>query len=309
MYITLSILVLFFGVVLWAYFSKKIGVRTTVVLIAAGMLLSQLTTIGRFVQDQKNATLFRQNIQKAIDKVNEHEVPPSSPIPKTIVQVWVQKDGGPSQIPADQIQFMKTMKEMHPNYNHLFFESDDVIEFLQKNYPEYLTTYNRLPMFIQKLDFFRYLAIYHYGGFYFDLDIEPKIPLDDSVRNHSAVFPVDEYLNAQSCAHGRMEDICMQGQNFLLGQYAFGAVAKHPFIKELVDGIHRNIDMYITAAKQMRTPSEKHNFVFKTTGPDFVTQCYVDSSPSEKTNVFILSNGERQVFGNYAIHQYAGLWK
>lgn len=311
MAITLILLIVLFAVILWAAFTHKISTRTTVLLLLLAMAVSQLDAIFQFLAEQRNHAIFRKNIQDRIDKINSNERPVSSPsgIPKTIIQIWVQKDCGPSVLPADQLQYIKAMKDMHPQFNHLFFESSDVLEFLQKNYPEYYITYQRLPIFIQKLDFFRYLAIYHYGGFYFDTDVEPKIALDDAVRNHSSVFPVDEYMNAESCLHPRMSDICAKGQNFLLGQYAFGAVAKHPFVKRLVDKIHQNVDMYVEAAKHMKTQSEIHHYVFKTTGPDFVSECYTELDLSAKSDIYILSNGERQVFGDYAVHQYAGLWK
>jgi hypothetical protein len=99
------------------------------------------------------------------------------------------------------------------------------------------------------------------------------------------------------------------GQNFLLGQYAFGATAKHPFMKVLVDKIKENLSNYILVANKMKEMDRNsiHYFVYKTTGPDFVTDCYVQFQNKEQ--MYILSNGKRQVFGDYATHKYFGLWK
>jgi mannosyltransferase OCH1-like enzyme len=191
----------------------------------------------------------------------------------------------------------------------MFFDGDDIDTFFKDNYLEYYDTYKNLPIFIQKLDFFRYLALYHYGGFYFDMDVEPFKPLDESILNHSAVFPVDEYANSIDCQNPRMNSYCLVGQNFLLGQYAFGATAKHPFMKVLLDQIKQNVDNYNEIAKQIdkRGKESIHYFVYKTTGPDFVTDCYVQYK--SKNQLYILSNGKRQVFGDYATHKYVGLWK
>ena len=159
-------------------------------------------------------------------------------------------------------------------------------------------------MFIQKVDFFRYLAIYHYGGFYMDIDIEMQKPLDDAIRNHSAVFPIDEYIEDLRCSQSRFEPICEKQLQFLLGQYMFAASPRHPFIKHLVDNIHENIDLYIQLHKEDPTSDI---YVYRTTGPDFVSYLYSDYTA--KNQMYILSNGKRQMFGDYAEHQYYGSWK
>ena len=112
------------------------------------------------------------------------------------------------------------------------------------HYPSYYSTYLNLPVKIQKIDFFRYVAIYHYGGFYLDLDMN-ILQCFDKLLKYSFVFPVDEYIDIRLCKHTRYRPYCDRGQTFLLGQYAFAAEPKHPFIKELIDRIHRNINKYI----------------------------------------------------------------
>jgi mannosyltransferase OCH1-like enzyme len=247
-------------------------------------------------------------IEEAFEN-NKSESTPIETIPHIIIQVWVQKDGGNPMIPANQIKYMENFRKLNPSFEHMFFDGHDIDEFFKSNYVEYYDTYNRLPYFIQKLDFFRYLAIYHYGGFYFDLDVEPHKPLDEYILNHSAVFPVDEYANSTDCKNPRMNLFCSMGQKFLLGQYAFGATANHPFMKLLVDTIKHNLEEYIKSSIKINNSSKDniHYFVYKTTGPDFVTDCYVRYP--NKNQLYILSNGKRQVFGDYATHKYIGTWK
>jgi mannosyltransferase OCH1-like enzyme len=247
---------------------------------------------------------FDPKIQTIIDALNQKESPVVEPIPKIIIQIWIQKDGGKLQIPGDQIEYMNKMRQLNPGFQHLFFNNDDVQKFFESNYPEYYDTYKKLPAFIQKLDFFRYLAVYHYGGFYFDMDVDPIKPLDADITNHHAVFPIDEYGDDRSCSNSRMMATCKKGRPFLLGQYAFGTTAKHPFLKYVVDKIRNNVDTYIDVAKQIENAKKEHAhyFVFKTTGPDFITDCYNRYNKTEQ--FFILSNGKRQVFGDYATHNY-----
>jgi hypothetical protein len=80
-------------------------------------------------------------------------------------------------------------------------------------------------------------------------------------------------------------------------------------MKVLADKIRDNLSRYIKIAGQINKKDKNsvHYFVYKTTGPDFVTDCYVQYR--EKEQLYILSNGKRQVFGDYATHKYIGTWK
>jgi len=297
-------IILFLVLLLILYISTKnvYGVIAVVFLLA-------VVQYSSWIQTKKHEP-FEQRMTDIVKKVNEGESAAIETIPRIIIQVWVQKDGEAPRIPANQVQYMNKFRKMNPTFEHMFFNGDDIDLFFKSNYMEYYDTYKRLPFFIQTLDFFRYLAIYHYGGFYFDMDIEPLKPLDNEILNHSAVFPVDEYASKFDCANNpRMQSFCLAGQNFLLGQYAFAATAKHPFMKYVVDQIHQGLEKYIRISKIVN-PEDKdamHYFVYKTTGPDFITDCYVKYP--NKDQLFILSNGKRQMFGNYAEHKYIGLWK
>lgn len=289
--------------------TPHISIKLAVLIFTVVFVASQYDRIYYSWLNMKEQEAFEKRMNEVVKKINENESPAIETIPRIIIQIWVQKDGGPSMIPANQLQYMNKFRELNPAFQHMFFNSTDIDDFFKSNYLEYYSTYKSLPFFIQKLDFFRYLAIYHYGGFYFDMDVEPHKPLDETVLNHSAVFPVDEYANAVDCQNPRMNSYCLLGQNFLLGQYAFGATAKHPFMKLLADKIKQNVDNYIRIAGQIKENDKNvvYYFVYKTTGPDFVTDCYVQYPNKEQ--LYILSNGRRQVFGEYATHKYVGLWK
>ena len=58
--------------------------------------------------------------------------------------------------------------ELHPQFDYEFFDDKKVIQFIQKYYNTYLKYYFSLYPSAYKADLFRYLYIYHYGGFYLD---------------------------------------------------------------------------------------------------------------------------------------------
>ena len=114
-------------------------------------------------------------------------------IPKIIIQTWKTK-----VIPDKYKEDVASVKKYNSDYKYLFFSDDDIEDFLKKNYPKYYETYSKLPVKIQKIDFFRYIAVYHYGGFYFDLDITGMYPLKE-LLDYECVFPVDQNIPKNKC--------------------------------------------------------------------------------------------------------------
>ena len=127
-------------------------------------------------------------------------------------------------------------------------------------------------------------------------------PLDELLK-YDCVFPVDSIIN-NNCNKARYKKYCNKDMNILVGQYAFGAKPHNEFIKLLIDTIHNNIDKYI---EQYKKDGTKLQYVYSTTGPDFVTDVYIDYK--NKNNIHILDYNEGQFFGKYAKHNHYGTWK
>ena len=124
----------------------------------------------------------------------------------------------------------------------------------------------------------------------------------DEILHHNAVFPIDEYINSFNGRFQRYKKFYNNKQYFLLGQYAFAAEPKNPFIKSLIYNIHNNIN------KIIKNVNHNHeDYVYTTTGPDYVSKIYLEYE--DKENIHILDNKKRQYFGDFAQHKYFGSWK
>jgi hypothetical protein len=222
-------------------------------------------------------------------------------IEKNIIQTWKS-----NVIPKKYDSLINSMKKYNPNYNYIFFTDLDIEVFLKKEYYDYYITYLKLPKKIQRIDFFRYIAIYHYGGFYMDLDVLCLKSFDDLLTKE-CIFPVDEIILEGMCKYKRYCYFCKEKFKILLGQYAFAAKSKNKFIKRLIDNIHNNIDDITKKYIEYKKNNNLENFVYITTGPDYVTKEYINYT--DKKNIHILQNGSRQHFGDYAKHNYFGTWK
>ena len=262
-------------------------ITTLIVLIILGFIIYKLYEIN------KNITVNNNLDNRTNTSIISYE---KQTIPKIIIQTWKS-----SSVPQRYMQLIDSIKSNNPDYQYLFFTDGDIEDFLKQNYPEYYQTYLTLPVKIQRIDFFRYIAVYHYGGFYMDLDML-CLKSFDSLLKYNCIFPVDEFIGKHMCNHPRYKPYCDKNYYYLLGQYAFAAAPKHPFIKILIDKIHTNINKYI---KYVNFDSE--DYVYKTTGPDFCTDLYIDYK--DKDDIFVINNGRRQYFGDYAKHNYFGTWK
>lgn len=219
-------------------------------------------------------------------------------IPKIIIQTWKDEN-----IPEKYIPEILSIKKNNPDYKYLFFTDNDIEKFIIDNYPQYYETYLKLPVKIQKIDFFRYIAIYHFGGFYMDLDMHCYTSFDN-LLDYDSVFPQDMTITDSKCEAKliRYLDYCNNTtQRFLLGQYAFAAKKNNPFIKALIDNIVSNLEDII------KFKDNSYLYIYKTTGPDYVTDVYLDWK--DKESIHILRFPDDQCFGRYAVHNHYGTWK
>jgi mannosyltransferase OCH1-like enzyme len=146
----------------------------------------------------------------------------NSTIPKRIIQTGKSVD-----LPPICKAAVANVKLLNPDFEYLFFDNGQVGKFIDNIFAEYRTVFDAFPHPIQRYDFFRYLAVYHFGGFYFDLDLLMSEALSDLLEN-SCVFTfesigINQYLKRNF------------GMHWDIGNYAFGAAPDHPFIRVIID--------------------------------------------------------------------------
>jgi mannosyltransferase OCH1-like enzyme len=229
-------------------------------------------------------------------------------IPKIIIQSWKTKDIDKEfrSIRGHKVNlshWTKELRDNNPDFEYKFFDDGEVVEFIKTNYPEYLDLFNELGHGMN-WDFFRYLAIYKYGGFYFDIDMEINCSLSSLTEGHTAIFPKEWEDSGLSI---------LKEQNllFLVGQYAFAATPKHPFIKQIIDNI---IDPVFEADtwRDFEAQCGRGTKNFFRTGPVLVSQSYITYLKSANPEITILEptpQFDSQQFGNYGAHWAIGSWK
>jgi len=236
---------------------------------------------------------------KNIIDISNNKINSEEKIPRIIIQTWKTKE-----IPEKYIKYVESIKKYNPEFEIKLFSDEDIVNFLSENYPSQYEIYQKIPKIIQKIDYFRYVAIYHYGGFYFDLDMIGLKSIKELCKK-SCIFPIDTIINSKRYLLPRFRPYYKRRLRFLLGQYAFAAEPKHSFIKSLIDNIDKNINNLIIKSKT--SWGKSLNYVYKTTGPDYVTDVFL--SYKKRADITILHFPKDQYFGQYAKHDGQGTWK
>ena len=93
-------------------------------------------------------------------------------IPKNIIQNYESKI---DELPEQAINNISSWKKLNPNWNYLYFDSSERLNFIKNNFDnKWIDIYETLPLNIMKANLFKYMSLYIYGGVYIDLDRFPN---------------------------------------------------------------------------------------------------------------------------------------
>ncbi|MEC4749588.1 glycosyltransferase [Methylomicrobium sp. Wu6] len=229
----------------------------------------------------------------------------NSKIPKRIIQVW----GGSLDLPLFSKASAENIKLLNPEFEYLFFNDESMENFINEHFPEYRSVFDSFRFPIQRFDFFRYLAVYRLGGFYFDMDIFLASNLSE-LLNCECVFPFEELT-----INGFLRQ--EYGMDWEVGNYAFGATAGHPFIHAIIKNcIRAQEDMKWTQAIMRPIPKlfREEYLVFYTSGPGLVSRTLAEY-PDAATQVKVLfpenvcDSKYWNHFGKFGVHVAQGNWR
>lgn len=201
------------------------------------------------------------------------------------------------------------LKVLNPDFEYCFFDNAQVAAFVKNEFPEYLDIFENFRIPIQKYDFFRYLAVFKYGGFYFDTDVFFARGLGDLLA-HECVFPFEELTLSRYLRREHQID-------WEIGNYGFGASAGHPFLAAVIENCVK-AQREPNWIKPMMQPIPRcfrsEYYVLNTTGPGLVTRTLAEN-PQLANRVTILFPEDVcdeytwHQFGDFGIHAMEGSWR
>jgi hypothetical protein len=228
----------------------------------------------------------------------------SKGIPRRIIQT-----GKNANLPLKERAAVTNLRLLNPTFEYMFFDDMQVEDFIDQRFPQYRPVFDSFRFKIQKFDFFRYLAIYHYGGFYFDLDVFLASDLAE-LTVHGAVFPFEGLtLNGYLRKNLQMD--------WQIGNYAFGARERHPFLHAVIEHCVRaqKDDVWLAPMMKGVPPlSRAEFFILNTTGPGLLSRTLAER-PELAADMKVLFPKDVcdarywNRFGDYGVHLMDGSWR
>jgi hypothetical protein len=225
------------------------------------------------------------------------------PIPRRIIQT-----GKSAALSLKERASACNLKLLNPDYEYLFFDDQQVEDFIDRHFRQYRRIVDRFPYRIQRYDFFRYLAVHHYGGFYFDLDVFLAQPLD-TLLSSGCIFSFEGLTFSRF--------LRQRGLDWQIGNYAFGSAPGHPFLRSVIENCVRSMEDPAWVGPMMKGAppmSRSEFFILNTTGPGLLsrTLCENASLADQMTVLFPkdvcdVANWNR--FGDYGVHHMDGSWR
>lgn len=216
-------------------------------------------------------------------------------IPKIIHQIWFQ---GKSKCPNKFLKNSKTWIDKNENYEYIFWDENSINNFLQQNYPQYLNNYKNFNYMHQKIDFFKYILMNHYGGIYADIDTI-------CLQNFDNLLKYDGVVVCETMAN-KFESFITFGQQHSVNNGVILSEKHHPFWLWYINNIFKQKGPWLT----------KFSEINNTTGPSFFSKC-IYSYKGEGITILNHHAFEPCYSGDiyckvdnksYADHQHAQTW-
>ncbi len=124
-------------------------------------------------------------------------------IPKKIHRVWIPFDDSNPYMPARYNESDAILKSLHPDWQFIEWDENQVLNFIDQEYPEMLALYLSYDVPVKRHDFARYLILNKFGGvfiqhsFVFQKNIEPLLGSNQLVLSTKMNIPErkDELAN------------------------------------------------------------------------------------------------------------------
>jgi inositol phosphorylceramide mannosyltransferase catalytic subunit len=225
-------------------------------------------------------------------------------IPKRIIQTGKTRD-----LTLLEQAAVANLTLLNPGFEYSYFDDAAIQVFLEREFPHYRAVFAGFRYNIQRIDFFRYLAVYRLGGFYFDLDVFLSRGIEE-LTSSRCVFPFEELTLSSHLRDQHQMD-------WEIGNYAFGAIAGHPYLGAVIENCVRAQKEPQWVAPMLQSipaPFREGFHVLNSTGPGMLTRTMVENPEAAKDMHVLFPKDvcdERtwHKFGHYGVHLMAASWR
>lgn len=174
--------------------------------------------------------------------------PEGQSIPKHIWRIFITQGTKKVPLPEIAIQTEQMLRELNPEYEITVVDNKFIEPFIRENYGDIVWNYYlRIdPSYgAVRADFLRYLILYKEGGIYTDLKVSASKPFRETIKENDRLL-LSHWDNLPGEEHegwGHLEGL----EAIPRGEYIMSfitAAPGHPFFRELILEVMRNIDTY-----------------------------------------------------------------
>jgi inositol phosphorylceramide mannosyltransferase catalytic subunit len=185
---------------------------------------------------------------------------------------------------------------LHPSppWEHRFWVDADIPGFVRQFFPQYWEPFQLLPKVIMRIDMFRYMLLWTYGGVYADTDFCLFKPIDDLIADCTLLLPAES------------DDPSFRS---FLGQHFLASCPQHVFWKDCIDAC---LDQPANTISAYDNP-------LIATGPILVTRVWRSNPDKYRAKipmrVYLAPPTEYAYIGEtvpklaYGIHECRGTWR
>lgn len=139
-------------------------------------------------------------------------------IPARLIQTW-KSDALPEHARALQDRW----RLLNPQLALCFYDDPACRTLIADLVPRHLAAYDAMPFAVMRADVFRYAALFHGGGIYADIDMEPLRPLPPELFMHHCLVSVEARLTSR-----RQRELGYRTP-FQIANCIMAARPRHPF--------------------------------------------------------------------------------
>ena len=203
-----------------------------------------------------------------------------------IHQIWLQ---GRSALPSKYEKYVQTYEKLNPD-SYMFWDESTILKLLGEEHSDLIETYNSYPFWVMKVDLAKYVILEIFGGFYIDMDTNPKRSFSTlvTIANDKPMVYKKTDWNIGSYLFG-----LIVGKNFINNNFIFSPSPKHPLFQSI-----------ICKAKCMAKRQFYDFKILQSTGPYLLMRCIEGYEKGGGKITYI----DQQTMKKYFIDEEARTW-
>jgi len=154
-------------------------------------------------------------------------------IPKNFFQTWKDPDLSSYSDGKIGLRSKDSILKFFKDYKYRLWTDDQMYSFMNTQPSLWKNAFDCLDHHIKKVDFFRYVLIYNFGGFYADLDFIFLRSLSDEINSY-------DFVSYKANRNIELRSECFEQDSegkWVIGQAFFGAPKESFHLKCILDEI------------------------------------------------------------------------